>query len=270
MKKFAVVGNPIAQSKSPQIHQHFAAQLGIELSYERLLSPIDEFEQTIDSFFANGGLGLNVTTPFKEEAFSLCARLTERAQLAEAVNTLYLEDGELCGDTTDGEGVVRDLAYHGIDLANKRVLLIGAGGAGKGSIASILARKPLALTIANRTRHKAELIGEKHNKVQIEACGFDEVEDNYQIIINSTSCSLTGEMPAIDPKIFSSASAVYDMCYKDEITLFNQWAGNYTDALRLDGLGMLVEQAAESFSIWQGTRPDTSELRPLLKSNNGN
>ena len=264
MKKFAVIGNPVVQSKSPMIHENFAAQFGIELEYSRLLSPINAFEKTVETFFNCGGVGLNVTMPFKEQAFAMCDRLSDRAKIAEAVNTLYLKDGAIVGDTTDGEGVVRDLAFHNIELKDKRVLLIGAGGAAKGSVSSILSRNPQSLAIANRTARKAQDIADNMADARVVACGFNEVESNYDVIINSTSCSLTGEMPALDAKIFENAQAVYDMCYKDETTLFNIWASKHGNVKTLDGLGMLIEQAAESFFIWHGKMPNTSGIRTDL------
>jgi len=265
MKKFAVVGNPIEQSKSPMIHIDFAAQFNIELDYSRLLSPIDEFKQTIKTFFNNGGSGLNVTMPFKEEAFALADRLTKRASLAAAVNTLYLEDGQLVGDTTDGEGVVRDLIYHGVDLKDKRILLIGAGGAAKGSVESILAKQPSELVISNRTVSKAEDIKSKFNDSRVVAIGFGELTSGYDIVINSTSCSLTGQLPDLEPKVFKDTQFAYDMCYKNEKTLFNEWVETYSEAKTADGLGMLIEQAAESFSIWHGKVPDTKRIRQVLR-----
>ena len=265
MKKFAVVGNPIAQSKSPMIHQDFASQFNIGLDYGRLLSPIDEFKQTIEVFFNDGGSGLNVTMPFKEEAYALADRLTDRASLAEAVNTLYIEDGKLVGDTTDGEGVVRDLIYHGVDLKNKRILLIGAGGAAKGSVESILAKQPSELIISNRTVSKASAIKDKFNDSSVKARGFEELTTGYDIVINSTSCSLTGQLPDINPDVFKETQFAYDMCYKNEKTLFNEWIEKHSQANTADGLGMLIEQAAESFSIWHGKVPDTTNIRQVLR-----
>ena len=266
MKKFAVIGNPVAQSKSPVIHENFASQCGIDLSYDRLLSPINRFEKTVETFFNTGGNGLNVTMPFKEEAFRLCDRLSERAKLAEAVNTLYLKDGALVGDNTDGEGVVRDLSFHGVNLKDKRILLIGAGGAAKGCVASLLDTKPSHLTIVNRTKSKAETLANRCDSQIVTAGGFDEVDSNYDIVLNSTSCSLLGELPDIDPVLFTRAEAVYDMCYQDDITLFNRWASDHSSAKTIDGLGMLIEQAAKSFSIWHNVMPDTSDLRRLLRN----
>lgn len=266
MKKFAVIGNPIAQSKSPIIHQDFAKQFAISLSYDKLLSPINEFKPTITSFFQNGGIGLNVTMPFKDEAFSCCDELTDRAKLAEAVNTLSYKEGKLFGDTTDGEGVVRDLLYHNVELKGRRILLIGAGGAAKGSVASILAQQPEALIIANRTVSKAQAIVDKVPDEPVSAKGFDELVGGYDLVINSTSCSLTGELPAIDPRIFNDTIAAYDMCYKKEKTLFNSWVEQHAQAKTIDGLGMLIEQAAESFRIWHGVVPNTTNVRTYLRS----
>ncbi|MBU2883237.1 shikimate dehydrogenase [Psychrosphaera sp. B3R10] len=265
MKKFAVIGNPIEQSKSPIIHQDFAKQFDIALTYEKLLSPISDFKPTINSFFDAGGIGINVTMPFKDEAFASCDELSPRAKLAEAVNTLTYKDGKLLGDTTDGEGVVRDLLFHGIELKGRRVLLIGAGGAGKGSVASILDQQPKELIIANRTLSKAQHIVDKVPGAPVVAKGFSELDGNYDVVINSTSCSLTGELPDIDPSVFKNTVAAYDMCYKKEKTLFNNWLELHSKALTIDGLGMLIEQAAESFRIWHGVVPDTTEIRKVLR-----
>lgn len=265
MKKFAVIGNPIEQSKSPIIHRDFAQQFNISLEYDKLFSEVEAFDQTIDAFFKEGGLGLNVTMPFKDAAFNRCDELSERAKLAEAVNTLSYVDGKLVGDTTDGEGVVRDLLFHNVELHNQRVLLIGAGGAGKGSVASILAQKPKELVIANRTVAKAEFIRDKVSGSPVTAVGFNQLFGHYDVVINSTSCSLTGVLPDIDPSIFASTKAAYDMCYKNEKTLFNKWIEENSNALTIDGLGMLIEQAAESFRIWHGVVPDTTAIRKVLR-----
>ena len=265
MKKFAVIGNPIEQSKSPIIHKHFAEQFGIELEYTKILAPVEGFKTAADEFFKNGGLGMNVTMPFKDDAFNYADELTERAKLAEAVNTLIYKDGKVVGDTTDGEGVVRDHLFHGVELKDRRVLLIGAGGAAKGSVESILKQKPASLTIGNRTVSKAEAIAAKFPAGQVQAKGFDNLASDYDVIINSTSCSLTGELPDIDPAIFTSAFSAYDMCYKKEQTLFNQWVENHSNAKTIDGLGMLIEQAAESFSVWHGKMPNTTDIRHTLR-----
>jgi shikimate dehydrogenase len=265
MKKFAVIGNPIEQSKSPLIHNDFASQFNISLSYDKLFSEVDDFKSTISEFFSAGGLGLNVTMPFKDDAYNSCDELSDRAKLAEAVNTLSFCEGKLYGDTTDGEGVVRDLLFHGVELKAKRILLIGAGGAGKGSVASILAQNPARLYIANRTVSKAQLIADKVPNEPVEAIGFEQLIGGYDIVINSTSCSLTGVLPDINPAVFKDTQTAYDMCYKKEKTLFNAWVEEHSDAKTIDGLGMLIEQAAESFRIWHGEIPDTSYIRGVLR-----
>lgn len=265
MKKFAVIGNPIEQSKSPIIHRDFAEQFNISLSYDKLFSEVGAFNHIIDAFFNDGGLGMNVTMPFKDDAYNRCDDLSERAKLAEAVNTLSYVDGKLIGDTTDGEGVVRDLLFHNVELCNQRVLLIGAGGAAKGSVASILAQNPKELVIANRTVAKAELIRDKLPQAPVTAVGFNQLSGGYDVVINSTSCSLTGVLPDIDASIFANTNAAYDMCYKNDKTLFNKWVEENSNALTIDGLGMLIEQAAESFRIWHGVVPDTTAIRKVLR-----
>ena len=266
MKKYAVIGNPIAQSKSPLIHHDFGKQLGIELDYAKLCPKLDEFEIALKEFFEDQGLGLNVTMPFKEQAYQQCEVLTQRAKLAQAVNTLYMENGKLCGDTTDGTGLVRDLTYQGVELANKRVLLIGAGGAAKGSVAALLAETPLSLMITNRTVVKAQTIKDVFNSNLISVCTLSEVESDYDIIINSTSCSITNDILDMNPKVFEGATFAYDMSYKNKQTSFNKWAeDNNKDIKTSDGLGMLIEQAAESFRIWHQQTPDTTNIRAILR-----
>lgn len=265
MKRFAVIGNPIEQSKSPIIHQTFAKQFNIELEYQKILSTSDEFNQTISDFFQTAQ-GMNVTAPFKELAYQAADELTERATLSQAVNTLYIEEGKLKGDTTDGAGLVNDLKFHDVELKGKRVLLLGAGGAAKGCVKSLLDEAPDTLTIANRTVSKAEHIQSQYKDGAVQVCQFDQLGDDYDVVINSTSCSLTYDVLDIPAHTVANAMVVYDMSYKNETTSFNQWAQSNSNAKTIDGLGMLVEQAAESFRIWHGVMPDTSEIRKVLRT----
>lgn len=267
MKYCAVFGNPIEQSKSPIIHQNFAKQFEIELQYDKVLSTPELFEQEVKAFFDNSGLGLNITAPFKQQAFAMAERLSEKAKLAGAVNTLYIEEGKLVGDTTDGRGLVTDLLFHGVELKGKSVLLLGAGGAARGCVKDLLDQNPTKLTICNRTYSKAEEIVNLVSDNRCEAASFDETDDiTADIIINSTSCSLSNDILVLSDNIFSSAKVVYDMSYKNETTSFNKWAkDNNPDAKVIDGLGMLIEQAAESFTIWHGKKPNSEELREELR-----
>ncbi|MBV2132450.1 shikimate dehydrogenase [Pseudomonas sp. MAP12] len=271
MDRYCVFGNPIGHSKSPLIHRLFAAQTGEPLSYDALLAPLDDFTGFARAFFAEG-LGANVTVPFKEEAFRLADELTARAARAGAVNTLKkLDDGRLLGDNTDGAGLVRDLTVNaGLALAGKRILLLGAGGAVRGVLAPLLAEQPAELVIANRTVAKAEELARAFADLgPLLASGFDWIDAPVDLIVNGTSASLAGELPPIAPSLIRPGHTVcYDIMYAKEPTAFNRWAAEHGAARTLDGLGMLVEQAAEAFFVWRGVRPDSApvlaELRRLL------
>ncbi|MGA6103404.1 shikimate dehydrogenase [Pseudomonas solani] len=271
MDRYAVFGNPIGHSKSPLIHRLFAAQTGQALEYEALLAPLDDFTGFARAFFAQG-LGGNVTVPFKEQAFQMADSLSERARRAGAVNTLKrLDDGSLLGDNTDGAGLVGDLMRNaGLELAGKRVLLLGAGGAVRGVLEPLLAQRPAAVVIANRTVEKAEQLAREFADLgPVLASGFDWLEEPVDLIVNGTSASLAGELPSISPSLIEAGHTVcYDMMYGAQITAFNRWAQEQGAARTLDGLGMLVEQAAEAFLLWRGVRPETApvlaELRRLL------
>ena len=271
MDRYGVFGNPIGHSKSPLIHRLFAAQTGQQLSYEPLLAPLEDFVGFARQFFVEG-LGANVTVPFKEQAFALADQLSARAQRAGAVNTLKkLDDGRLLGDNTDGAGLVRDLTSNaGVALAGQRILLLGAGGAVRGVLEPLLAERPAALVIANRTVAKAEqLVQEFADLGPLAACGFDWIDAPVDLIINGTSASLAGELPPIAPGLIAPGHTVcYDMMYGKEPTAFNRWAAEHGAARTLDGLGMLVEQAAEAFALWRGLRPHSApvlqHLRELL------
>lgn len=260
---YAVFGNPISQSKSPYIHTLFAQQTDQPIAYTAEQAPIDRFEETVRAFFDHGGQGCNVTVPFKEQAFGMATKLTERAQLAGAVNTLKrLADGQILGDNTDGEGLVQDLLRHGVKLEGARVLLIGAGGAARGVIKPLLEQGPAKIVIANRTHSKAHALAEVFQPYgEVVAQSMDTVLETYDVIINSTSASLTGEVPDISSAIFSSSSVAYDMMYGKGNTSFCQWAIDSGAVSVYDGLGMLVGQAAESFFLWRGVRP---EIEPVF------
>ncbi len=271
MDRYGVFGNPIGHSKSPLIHRLFAQQTGQQLSYEALLAPLDDFPGFARQFFATG-LGANVTVPFKEAAYRLADSLSDRARRAGAVNTLKkLEDGRLLGDNTDGAGLVRDLTVNaGVPLKSQRILLLGAGGAVRGVLEPLLAEQPAALVIANRTVEKAEQLAREFADLgPVVASGFDWIDAPVDLIINGTSASLAGELPPIAPSLIQPGhTQCYDMMYGKEPTAFNRWAAQQGAARCLDGLGMLLEQAAEAFLLWRGVRPDTAavlvELRRLL------
>lgn len=266
MDRYAVVGNPIAHSKSPIIHQLFAEQTGQTLSYEKILIELVAFDEDVSGFFALGGKGLNVTVPFKEQAFRYADTLTDRARLAGAVNTLALEpDGTVLGDNTDGAGLVADLLGQGWNLADTRILILGAGGAVRGIVGPLLEQKPQAIVIANRTPEKAVAIAELFPAKPVTACGYAELQGQFDVIINGTSASLSGELPPLPERITAANSAAYDLMYAAEPTAFLRWAAEQGVEKRLDGLGMLVEQAAEAFYLWRGVRPETAPVVTKLR-----
>ncbi|QWT46712.1 shikimate dehydrogenase [Azospira inquinata] len=261
--RYAVFGNPIAHSKSPFIHGRFAAATGQDLSYEALLAPKDDFPGAVAAFIAAGGKGANVTVPFKEEAFRLCQRRSPRADLAGAVNTLVFRDGEIFGDNTDGAGLVRDLEHNlGLSLAGKRLLLLGAGGAARGVLGPLLAAKPATLVIANRTPAKAaDLAARFAHLGAVTGGGYGDIQGAFDVVINATSASLGGDLPPLPAGVFAPGAAAYDMMYGKGDTPFLAFARQQGATLLADGLGMLLEQAAESFFLWRGLRPDTGALR---------
>lgn len=267
MDRYGVFGNPIGHSKSPQIHRLFAEQTGQALGYEPLLAPLDDFPGFARAFFREGR-GANVTVPFKEQAFRLADELSERARRAGAVNTLKkLEDGRLLGDNTDGIGLVRDLKDNaGLSLAGKRILLLGAGGAVRGVLEPLLAERPSALVIANRTLEKAEqLAGEFAGLGAISASRFEDLQSPFDLIVNGTSASLAGELPPLaDGLVRAGRTFCYDMMYGAAPTPFCQWAAGLGAQTR-DGLGMLVEQAAAAFELWRGVRPDSEPVLAALR-----
>ncbi len=269
MDLYAVVGNPIHHSKSPKIHGEFAVQTNEALEYSAIQAPLDGFNETVQSFFKNGGKGLNITVPFKEQAWKLSVELSERARLAGAVNTLYLNDkGEIVGENTDGVGLVRDLTLnHKVELKGKRILILGAGGAVRGVLLPLLEEQPESITIANRTVSKAEQLAELFTGHGVlKACGFTDLNESFDIIINGTSASLQGDLPPLPELIVTGSTVAYDMMYSPETTIFNGWAEKQGAAMRLDGLGMLVEQAAESFFIWRDVRVNTAPVLNAMRT----
>jgi shikimate dehydrogenase len=262
--RYAVFGNPIKHSKSPQIHTLFAEQTKQSLIYTAELVETGQFNQAVKHFIKNNGKGLNITVPFKEDAWACATQHSARAQRAGAVNTLVVKvDGELYGDTTDGVGLVRDLLQnHSIQIKNKDVLIVGAGGAVRGVLEEILAQQPASLLIANRTKQKAEQLAKDFSELgSIKGCGLDEINDtSFDIVINGTSASLKGDLPPLPDSIFRENSCSYDMMYAAQATPFMQWSTNNGATNVFDGLGMLVEQAAESFYLWRDVRPETKPV----------
>ncbi|SHE41580.1 shikimate dehydrogenase [Modicisalibacter ilicicola DSM 19980] len=264
--RYCVFGHPIGHSRSPQIHAAFAEQTGQALTYEAIEAPLDDFAGAWHRFIASGGRGANVTVPFKEEACRLSDVLSPRARRAGAVNTLVLgNNGETCGDTTDGIGLVRDLQYQAAPLEKARILVLGAGGAVRGILEPLLGARPATLMIANRTAEKARrLAREFFDLGETTGGGFDEVVGTFDLVINGTSASLGGEIPPLPDDLFADDALAYDMMYGDEPTAFLAWSGEH-GARTADGLGMLVEQAAESFFLWRNVRPDTAAVRKRLR-----
>ena len=265
--QYAVIGNPIEHSKSPLIHQQFAEQTGQDLHYGRILGEV--FHEDVRYFFHNGGKGLNVTVPFKEQAFDLSDELSERAQTAGAVNTLvYRDDGSILGDNTDGVGLVTDLGCnHLFNFAGSKILLLGAGGASKGVIRPLLEQNPDLLVVANRTASKAVDLADSVSELgAVTGMGLEELSGKrFDLIINGTAAGLSGELPAIPDDCLEDGGWTYDMMYATEPTAFVRWGKEHGAGKALDGLGMLVEQAAESFYLWRGVRPETSQVIASLR-----
>lgn len=268
--RYAVIGNPIDHSKSPLIHRAFAEETGEDLEYGRLLGSLEGFESEVRAFFDGGGSGLNVTVPFKERAWALADVRRRAAEGAGAVNTLSLgEDGRIIGDNTDGVGLMRDLRdNHGLDLVGRRVLVLGAGGAVRGVLGPLIEGGPSDLVIANRTAPKAVALAEAASgPIPIRGMGLDDLvaEAPFDLIINATSAGLSGATPELPDGVLAPGGCAYDMLYGDTPTPFCVWARERGAATVLDGLGMLVEQAAESFRLWRGVRPSTRPVIELLR-----
>ncbi|MDH5711988.1 MAG: shikimate dehydrogenase [Gammaproteobacteria bacterium] len=268
--RYAVFGNPIAHSKSPQIHRLFAEQMGQQLTYTAELAEIQNFEQRVTEFIKHNGRGLNITVPFKEQAWQLADHRSARAERAGAVNTIIVEqDGRYFGENTDGVGLVRDLREnHGIVLKGKRILILGAGGAVRGVLEPILNAQPAELVIANRTVSKAiQLAVDFADLGKLSGCGFDELEgESFDVVINGTSASLHGDLPPLPAGLFNEGACAYDMMYGAQPTVFMHWASEHGAAQVFDGLGMLVEQAAEAFTLWRGGLPETKPVIEAIRA----
>lgn len=264
MDHYTVIGNPVEHSRSPAMHARFAELAGDHISYDRTLAPLGHFAETLNTLVAGGLKGANVTVPFKEEAFTWASRLTPRATLAGAVNTLALQaDGSWLGDNTDGIGLVADLKRLGAELCGSRILVLGAGGATRGILGPLLDEAPQSLTLANRTLGKAQALAEIF---AIEVAAMDGLAGrHFDIILNATAASLTEELPPASPGIFAGASLAYDLVYKPGGTAFERWALDNGCKISSDGLGMLVAQGAESFRLWRGIEPDWQQVLVQMK-----
>ncbi len=285
MDRYAVVGHPIGHSLSPRIHRMFAEQTGQEMEYSAIELPLDGFEEGVRQLQAEGFKGLNVTVPFKEQAFALADRCSPRGRDARAVNTLIFateierdEDGNeqpcprIFADNTDGAGLARDLASHRVLVPNRRILVLGAGGAVRGILGPLLVQKPELLTVANRSLERAEQLRDDFAHIgPLQACTFQALnghlhEERYHLIINGTSAGLSGEVPPLPDDILGIHSVCYDLMYRLEgPTAFQRWAEERGALMALDGLGMLVEQAAEAFHLWRGLRPDSAPVIEALR-----
>ena len=266
---YCVFGNPIGHSKSPIIHTAFARQTGENIDYTTRLAPLDGFAKAVEAFVGEGGKGANVTVPFKEEAFKLATRRTARAELAGAVNTLIFAQGEIVGDNTDGFGLMHDITVNlDTPIAGKRVLILGAGGAARGAIGPLLEAKPRALTVANRTVARAQELATRfapHGPII--GCRYEDLAGlNFDIVIDATSSSLSDAMPALPTGIFAGGSLAYTMMYGRADMPFCRFAQEQGAARIAEGLGMLVEQAAEAFFVWRGVRPQGRPVMELLLS----
>ena len=268
--KYAVFGNPVKQSKSPAIHALFAEQCSQSMQYRAVRVEMDGFAQAAHNFFEGGGAGLNITVPFKRDAFDFAHRLSDRAMRAGAVNTLSrAEDGAIEGDNTDGIGLVRDMvANMGWSVQGLRLLLLGAGGAARGVLEPLLRERPRELLIVNRTPERAaQLVTEFSDIATLEGGAYDLIgERQFDLVINATSAGLSGEMPELPSTLLTERSCCYDMVYGAEPTPFMRWAAHHAAWAVADGLGMLVEQAAQSFYIWRHVRPETRAVINQLRA----
>ncbi len=268
--KYAVMGNPIAHSQSPLIHAEFARQTNQCMQYTAIQVDIGGFDQAVGNFQANGGAGVNVTVPFKQDAYRYATRVSERVKLAAAANTLVFEsNNEVYADNTDGVGLVRDLKNNlHIDLEQKKILMLGAGGAVQGVLGPLLAEKPLSIVIVNRTIDKAYMLKQRFQHLgKLSSCGYEEIDKHeaYDIVINATSTGIDGQLPPLVDTIINSDSVCYDMFYAAQDTAFVAWAKERGAAHAYDGLGMLVEQAAEAFLLWRKQTPQTAPVISLIR-----
>ena len=267
MDRYAVIGNPIGHSKSPKIHLTFAETTGESLEYIAIEGQADTFESTVHAFRAQGGRGMNVTAPFKLQAFALATDRLDRARLAGAANALKFDGDRIWADNFDGVGLVNDIQRNlGVPMTGKRVLMLGAGGAARGAVLPFLAQRPTELTIANRDLNKAQtLVREAGKHSNLRAVGYRDIADKrFDLVVNATSASLRGELPPVSPRVFGEDALAYELVYGKGLTPFLRLAQNAGVSKLADGVGMLVEQAAEAFVWWRGVRPDTRAVIAAL------
>jgi len=267
--RYAVFGNPISHSKSPILHTAFADENEQALIYEAQCIDKDKFKKSADEFFTQGGLGLNITVPFKTDAYHYATKLSSRAKRAGAVNTLFLEGDVIVGDNTDGAGLVTDITKNlSWPIKNRDILIVGAGGAVRGVLEPLIEQKPKSITIVNRTFEKANLLSQEFSDLYpVKACSFSELaQQQFDLIINGTSASLSGDLPPLPTKLIQGNTHCYDMMYAKDLTPFLAWAKERGSRFFSDGLGMLVCQGAESFFIWRGVRPSTKEVIKDLRN----
>jgi shikimate dehydrogenase len=271
MKRYVVIGNPIEHSLSPAIHALFAKQTGKNITYEKLLCPVDQLQNCIKQLIISGAQGCNITVPFKHEAFALAKRVSQHAALAQASNVLRFDPDDWYADNTDGLGLVRDIEHNAqFILAGKRVLLMGAGGAAAGALGPLLSARPARLVVANRNLEKAQALVARHRDLSLATnthlttTSLEHCTATFDVVINATSSSLQGQTPDVSPKVLSKNGLALDMMYGPKALPFLNWAKVHGTQAR-DGLGMLVEQAAESFYIWHGIRPKTQEVMAQLQ-----
>jgi shikimate dehydrogenase len=266
--RYAVFGHPVGHSRSPWIHARFAELTGQSLVYEARDVPPGEFAAALAEFLAAGGRGLNITLPHKLAAYAAAGRLTPRARRAGAVNTLAVQAAGLLGDNTDGAGLLRDLeANLGVVIEGRRVLLVGAGGAARGALPALLDARPREVLIANRSAAKATALAAAFAaEGPVAGAGLDAAHGPFDLVVNATSASLAGDVPALPDDVIGPATFCYDMAYGGAPTAFMRWAGAHGAAGAGDGIGMLVEQAAESFDLWRGVRPATAQVLAELRA----
>ena len=265
--RYVVIGNPIAHSKSPLIHRLFAEQTQQNLDYQAVLVPLDGFEQTVSELFANGLRGCNITIPFKQNAWAFAHELSPYAQTAGALNTLMIRpDQSIYGHNTDGLGMMRDLLVNKqVTIKDKKVLVLGAGGAVRGIIQPLLEAGPSYVHLANRTAATASELAQDFTQFgELQGGGFESISAAFDLIINGTAASLQGEMPDLRANCLVEGGSCYDMMYGNEPTPFMRWSYEHRAAKVFDGIGMLIEQAAEAFELWRGIRPDTQPVFAAL------
>ena len=263
--RYAVIGNPIVQSKSPLIHSTFAQVTGQDIDYGKLLGPLGEFAATVDAFRTSGGRGMNVTAPFKLDAFAYATDLAPSAQMAGAVNAMKFEGDKVYAENFDGVGLVRDVVHNlGCSLQGRRVLILGAGGATRGALLPLLAEQPAELVIVNRTvtkAHELAVLAQQHQTGQVQGLGYADLQGQaFDVVLNATSSSLTAELPPLPVSVFAPGCLAYDLTYGKGLTPFLKLAQQAGVTQVADGVGMLAEQAAEAFAWWRGVRPDTAAV----------